>query len=75
MSSKNNPSNFQEKLNQLEAIVADFERGDIDLDAAVAQFDSGMKLAEELKQHLDSMEVKVERIKRDFSRANDESDE
>lgn len=57
---------FKEKLNELEQIVAKFEAGDIDLDTALDDFEQGMKLAEELKEYLDTAQNRVEEVKKKF---------
>lgn len=52
--------NFEQSLKQLEAIVAQMERGDIPLEESVKLFEEGTKLAEECKQQLAEAEGKVE---------------
>lgn len=52
--------NFEQSLKQLEAIVAQMERGDIPLEESVKLFEEGTKLADECKQQLAEAEGKVE---------------
>jgi exodeoxyribonuclease VII small subunit len=52
--------NFEESLKQLEAIVAQMERGDVSLEESVKLFEEGTKLAEQCKQQLAEAEGKVE---------------
>jgi exodeoxyribonuclease VII small subunit len=52
--------NFEESLKQLEAIVAQMERGDVSLEDSVKLFEEGSKLAEQCKQQLAEAEGKVE---------------
>ena len=52
--------NFEQSLKQLEAIVAQMERGDIPLEESVKLFEEGTKLAEQCKQQLAEAEGKVE---------------
>lgn len=52
--------NFEQSLKQLEAIVAQMERGDISLEDSVKLFEEGTKLAEQCKQQLAEAEGKVE---------------
>ena len=57
---------FGAKLKELEAITAWFESGEVDLNAALAKFERGMQLADELKQELQQIENRVEAIKAKF---------
>jgi exodeoxyribonuclease VII small subunit len=52
--------NFEQSLKQLEAIVAQMERGDVSLEESVKLFEEGSKLAEQCKQQLAEAEGKVE---------------
>jgi exodeoxyribonuclease VII small subunit len=52
--------NFEQSLKQLEAIVAQMERGDVSLEESVKLFEEGAKLAEQCKQQLAEAEGKVE---------------
>lgn len=52
--------NFEQSLKNLEAIVAQMERGDIPLEESVKLFEDGTKLAEQCKQQLAEAEGKVE---------------
>lgn len=52
--------NFEQSLKQLEAIVAQMERGDISLEDSIRLFEEGTKLAEQCKQQLAEAEGKVE---------------
>lgn len=51
---------FEQSLKQLEAIVAQMERGDVTLEDSVKLFEEGTKLAEHCKQQLAEAEGKVE---------------
>ena len=57
---------FGSKLKELEAITAWFESDEVDLNAALAKFERGMELANELKQELQQVENRVEKIKARF---------
>lgn len=50
MSEKN--KTFEENLADLEAIVSRLEEGDVPLEAAIAEFQKGMKLSKELQETL-----------------------
>ena len=52
--------NFEQSLKQLEAIVAQMERGDVSLEESVKLFEEGSKLAEQCRQQLAEAEGKVE---------------
>ncbi|MEO8725529.1 MAG: exodeoxyribonuclease VII small subunit [Acidobacteriaceae bacterium] len=51
---------FEECLQQLENIVAQLERGDLELEKSLALFEEGMKLSASCRQELESAEGKVE---------------
>jgi exodeoxyribonuclease VII small subunit len=57
---------FGAKLKELEAVTTWFESGEVDLSAALAKFERGMQLADELKQELQKIENRVEKIKAKF---------
>ncbi|HUC87435.1 MAG TPA: exodeoxyribonuclease VII small subunit [Candidatus Saccharimonadales bacterium] len=57
---------FGTKLTELEAITRWFESEEVDLNAALAKFERGMQLADELKQELGKIENRVEKIKAKF---------
>jgi exodeoxyribonuclease VII small subunit len=66
-----NPSqkNFAQKLAELEAITTWFESENVDLNEALAKFERGMILADELKRELQQTENRVEKIKQKFNAA------
>jgi exodeoxyribonuclease VII small subunit len=51
---------FEESLKQLEAIVAQLERGDLPLEESIKMFEEGMRLSAQCKQELDAAEGKVQ---------------
>ncbi len=57
---------FSAKLQELEAITTWFESDEVDLNAALAKFERGMELANELKRELGQIENRVEKIKAKF---------
>src|ERR1700757_494565 len=59
-------ANFAKKLSELETITAWFESDNVDLDEALAKFERGMVLADELKRELQQVENRVEKIKQRF---------
>lgn len=60
------PFNFEAALAELEQITQWFESSDADLDAGLKKFERGLELAAELKEHLASVENRVEKIKARF---------
>ncbi len=67
-------SDFGAKLHELEAITAWFESEEVDLNEALAKFERGMKLADELKRELTEVENRVEKIKAKFESAAGDTD-
>jgi len=63
----NQPFQFDKALKELEDITAWFESSQVDLDAALPKFERGMELSAQLKEHLQAVENKVEKIKAKFA--------
>lgn len=61
--------NLQKQLEELEAIVAWFEQDDIDIEAAIAQFEKGSELADSIKEKLSTLENKITVLKERFDDA------
>lgn len=62
---KSNAS-FQQRLADLNAIVAWFETEDMDIDEALKQYEKGLELIKELNDYLKTAKNKVEAIKLKF---------
>jgi len=60
------PFHFEAALGELEQITQWFESSDADLDAGLQKFERGLELAAQLKEHLASVENRVEKIKARF---------
>jgi len=60
---------FSKALEELEQITAWFESSEVDLDQGLTKFERGMELSAELKQHLQTVENRVEKIKQRFTEA------
>lgn len=58
---------FDEAMKELEAITTWFESADVNLDQGLVKFERGMELAAQLKEHLASVENRVEKIKAKFT--------
>lgn len=57
---------FGQKLKELETITEWFESDEVDLNAALAKFERGMELADDLKKELQQVENRVDKIKQKF---------
>lgn len=55
---------FEESLKKLETIVAQLERGDLQLEESMKLFEEGMQLSAECKKQLDEADGKVEILTR-----------
>lgn len=53
---------FEDKLNELEKMVSELERGDVDLDDAIEKYTAAMKLAKECSEKLKTAEENVNKI-------------
>ena len=53
---------FEEKLNELEKMVSELERGEVDLDEAIDKYTKAMKLAKECSEKLKNAEENVNKI-------------
>ncbi len=53
---------FEDKLNELEKMVSELERGDVDLDDAIEKYTTAMKLAKECSLKLKTAEENVNKI-------------
>ena len=50
---------FEDKMQQLEQVVSELEKGDMNLDESLVKFEDGMKLAKECNKILEDTERKV----------------
>lgn len=53
---------FEDKLNSLEKMVNELEKGDVDLDEAINKYTNAMKLAKECSEKLKNAEENVNKI-------------
>lgn len=58
---------FGEAFAELERITEDLESETIDLDVAIGKFERGLELSRQLKDRLESVEQRVEKIREKFS--------
>lgn len=66
MAKEKSKFNFSQAFDELESIVEQFEKGELDLESGLKKFEQGMNLAQDLKKHLSKLENKVEEIKLKF---------
>jgi len=57
--------NFEQKLNQLEVLVGDMEKGALSLEDSLKAFEDGIKITRECQQALKDAELKVEMLTKD----------
>ena len=60
-----NNARFDQRLAELETIVARLEKGDLALEDALAAFEAGVALVRELNQRLTEAESRIEQLTRD----------
>lgn len=50
---------FEEKMKELETVVAGLEKGDLELDKAIEMFESGIRISKECNKKLEEAERKI----------------
>lgn len=58
--------NIREKLDELAKIVAGFDRDDVSVEDALAQFEKGSALSEEIEHELQGLQTKITLLKERF---------
>jgi exodeoxyribonuclease VII small subunit len=58
--------NIREKLDELQQVVASFDRDDISVEEALEQFEKGSKLSEEIESGLAELKTKITVLKDRF---------
>jgi len=56
---------FEQKLNQLEVLVGEMEKGTLSLEDSLKAFEDGIKITRECQQALKDAELKVEILTKD----------
>ena len=51
--------NFETSMEQLEKIVQDLEKGDLNLDDSIKKFEEGMKISKKCNKFLEDAEKKI----------------
>ena len=52
-------SNFEDNMENLEKIVTELEKGDLNLDESIAKFEDGIKISKEFNKILEEAEKKI----------------
>lgn len=52
-------SNFEDNMENLEKIVSELEKGDLNLDESIAKFEDGIKISKECNKILEEAEKKI----------------
>ena len=50
---------FEENMEELEKVVAELEKGDLNLDDSVSRFEQGLKISKECNKTLEEAEKKI----------------
>lgn len=65
MATRKKSINFESKLNQLETLVDEMEKGTLSLEDSLKAFEDGIKITRECQQALKEAELKVEMLTKD----------
>ena len=52
-------SNFEKNMSDLENIVTDLEKGDLNLDESISKFEEGIKISKQCNKILEDAEKKI----------------
>ena len=52
-------SNFEENMSDLENIVTELEKGDLNLDESISKFEEGIKISKQCNKILEDAEKKI----------------
>ncbi len=64
MATRKKAVDFEQKLNQLEALVNEMEKGSLTLEESLKAFEEGIKITRECQQALKDAELKVDMLTR-----------
>lgn len=56
--------NFSKSYQELQKIVAWFEKEEVDLEEGIVKFEEGTKIVKDLKEYLEKMENKIKELKK-----------
>lgn len=57
---------LKQKLAEFEDIIAWFDSDDVDIEAAIAKYEEGAKLADDIKEQLENAKNRIEVVKQKF---------
>lgn len=60
--------NIRQKIDELQAIIADFNREDLSVEEALAQFEKGSELSDEISEQLSQLKTKITVLKERFDK-------
>ena len=60
--------NYQQLREELDEVMAELQREDLDVDKALEYYKRGLELIQKLEKHLDGAENKIQDIKTKFER-------
>lgn len=60
--------NIREKLDELQTIIASFERDDLNVEHALEQFEKGSELSGEIEKELAELKTKITVLKERFDK-------
>jgi exodeoxyribonuclease VII small subunit len=60
--------NYQELQEELDSILADLQRDDIDVDAAMKQYERGLTIVQKLETHLKTAENTITELHAKFNK-------
>ena len=61
--------NIREKIDELQAIISQFNHDDLSVEDALEQFEKGSKLSEEISEELEQLKTKITVLKERFDKA------
>ena len=64
---------FEENLEELEKIVTDLEKGELNLDASVKRFEEGISISKECNEMLEEAEKKITILLKNGDEVNEEN--
>lgn len=61
------PDDYQALSSELESVMAELQREDLDVDAALKHYKRGLELVKQLEEYLETAENKVRTLKAQFN--------
>lgn len=69
MADKKSPVTYESLKSELDDVLFDLQRDDLDVDTAVERYQRGLELVKELEAYLSSAETKIHELKLKLSEA------